>query len=112
MDMMQKYPDSEHIQYWGLAMLLKVHGSLEGPKRDQISGPVWLIATDILVRHEQAPFDTEVQSALLSAFAHLGIAGSSPVQDRHLDFALGFLDVHAAKLMPIQMEEVLQIFLV
>ena len=25
MDMMQKYPDSEHIQYWGLAMLLKVH---------------------------------------------------------------------------------------
>ena len=58
----------------------QVHGSLEGPKRDQISGPVWLIATDILVRHEQAPFDTEVQSALLSAFAHLGIAGSSPVQ--------------------------------
>ena len=34
------------------------------------------------------------------------------MQDRHLDFAIKFLEIHAEKLMPIQMEEVLQIFLV
>ena len=28
--------------------MTKVHGSLEGDTKDQIAGPVWLIATDIL----------------------------------------------------------------
>ena len=98
-----------------------VSGAMESPEKNQTFCQIWHkqrglqpLIWDYLFDSVALSLDRtlKVQAALLSAFAHLGISGSSPVEPVHIDFVCEFLNTHSAKLMPIQMEEAMQVFLI
>lgn len=114
-DVLNFFPRCVHIHLWGVEALIALFRAAGWEMSENLGGPIFDTATDLLVIHEDEPFlheqMPEFMRRLLAAFALVMTpALAVRVLDRHIDFALRV--VHGTGVGPVVWEHGLQVMLV